>query len=70
MALHCGIKAEALAVQELGDAVFANVIFLGALSSRLALLSPDHILDAIRDRLPSRFYEKNVLAFELGRSIR
>jgi hypothetical protein len=36
-----------VATEELGDAVFANVIFLGALSSRLALLSPGHISEAI-----------------------
>jgi 2-oxoglutarate ferredoxin oxidoreductase subunit gamma len=44
---HWGIKAETVATEELGDAVFANVILLGALSSRLALLSPGHISEAI-----------------------
>jgi 2-oxoglutarate ferredoxin oxidoreductase subunit gamma len=64
---HWGIKAETVAAEELGDAVFANVIFLGALSSRLILLSPEHICEAIRERLPQRFHEKNLQAFELGR---
>lgn len=65
---HWGIKAEAVATEELGDAVFANVIFLGALSSRLALLTSEHIVEAIRERLPQRFHEKNLQAFALGRA--
>ncbi len=64
---HWGITAETAAAEELGDAVFANVIFLGALSSRLPLLSPKHIVEAIRQRLPERFHEKNLQAFEMGR---
>jgi 2-oxoglutarate ferredoxin oxidoreductase subunit gamma len=67
---HWGIKAESLAVQSLGDAIFANVIFLGALSTRLELLSLEHITLAIRERLPARYHEKNLLAFELGRGLK
>lgn len=69
VAQHWGIRAESVAAEELGDAVFANIIFLGALSSRLALLSPEHISKAIRERLPQRFHEKNLQAFALGRSL-
>lgn len=68
-AKHWGIQAEALAERELGNAVFANIIFLGALSSRLPLISIDNMLKAMGDRLPARFHDKNRLAFELGRSI-
>jgi 2-oxoglutarate ferredoxin oxidoreductase subunit gamma len=63
---HWSIKAESLAEQELGNTVFANVIFLGALSSRLKLLSSKHIIAAIRQRLPERFHENNIVAFRRG----
>jgi 2-oxoglutarate ferredoxin oxidoreductase subunit gamma len=66
---HWGIKAETVATEDLGDAVFANVIFLGALSSSLTVLSPEHIIEAIRGRLPESFHEKNLQAFELGRKL-
>jgi 2-oxoglutarate ferredoxin oxidoreductase subunit gamma len=61
------IKAEDLAEHELGDAVFANVIFLGALSRALPQISPDNLIKALRERLPAKFHEKNLKAFELGR---
>jgi len=68
-AKHWGIRAESLAEQELGDAVFANVMFLGALSSRLDIISPEHLLRAMHNRLPQRFHDKNLRAFDLGRSL-
>lgn len=68
-AQHWGIRAEAQAGQELGNAVFANIIFLGALSSRLKLLSAASIITALQQRLPSRFHQQNLKAFELGRAL-
>jgi 2-oxoglutarate ferredoxin oxidoreductase subunit gamma len=62
------LPAESLALRELGDQVFANVIFLGALSARLPMIAPESILDAFQDRLPPRFYDDNCRAFALGRS--
>jgi len=67
-ARHLAIGAEALALEQLGDAVFANIIFLGALSRRCGLLSPDSIITALKQRLP-RHIEKNIQAFEIGRSL-
>jgi 2-oxoglutarate ferredoxin oxidoreductase subunit gamma len=66
---HREIRAEQLAERELGSQVYANVIFLGALSSRLSLLSADSIATAITERLPARTLENNLRAFELGRSL-
>jgi 2-oxoglutarate ferredoxin oxidoreductase subunit gamma len=65
---HLPLRAEAIAERELGSAVFANIVFLGALSRRLPQLSPENLIRAIRDRLPPRSHEKNIRAFELGRS--
>lgn len=67
-AQHLSIPAEMLAQRELGDAVFANIIFLGVLSRRLPQVSPDNLVRALCDRLPPRFHEKNLRAFELGRA--
>jgi len=66
---HWEIGAETLAEEELGSAVFGNIVFLGALSSQLGCISPDNIVRALRDRLPERFLDKNRRAFELGRSL-
>ena len=63
------LAAEALALEPLGDQVYANVIFLGALSARLPLLSQDAILRALKERLPGRFYDANCRAFALGREL-
>jgi 2-oxoglutarate ferredoxin oxidoreductase subunit gamma len=68
-ARHWEIHAESLAQQELGDEVFANVLFLGALSSKLDIISRDSLLTALRNRLPQRFHDKNLLAFDLGLSL-
>jgi len=68
-AQHWGIRAESLAERELGSAVFANVIFLGALSSKLKVLSRENLVKALRERLPARFHEQNLASFELGRSL-
>jgi 2-oxoglutarate ferredoxin oxidoreductase subunit gamma len=68
-AQHRAIRAESLAEQELGDAVFANVIFLGALSSKLEIISRENLLRALHNRLPQRFHDKNLLAFDLGVSL-
>jgi 2-oxoglutarate ferredoxin oxidoreductase subunit gamma len=68
-AQHREINAEAMAESELGSPVFANIIFLGALSSRLTQVSPDNVIRAIVDRLPERSVEKNLQAFELGRTL-
>lgn len=67
-AQHLSIPAEMLAQRELGDAVFANIIFLGVLSRRLPQVVPDNLVRALRDRLSPRFHEKNLRAFELGRA--
>ena len=66
---HWAIRAETLAEQELGDAVFANVIFLGALSSKLGIISRENLLTALKNRLPQRFLDNNLRAFDLGLSL-
>ena len=68
-AKHWAIRAEFMAEQDLGDAVFANVIFLGALSSKLEIISRENLLKAIHNRLPQRSHDKNLRAFDLGRSL-
>ncbi|KAF0219130.1 MAG: 2-oxoglutarate ferredoxin oxidoreductase subunit [Geobacteraceae bacterium] len=68
-ARHWAIRAESLAERELGNAVFANVIFLGALSSKLKSISSENLVRALQDRLPPRYHEQNLRALELGRSL-
>ncbi len=50
----------------LGDGRMANVVMLGALSTRLSI--PKEVWQkAMRTRLPSRYLEGNLKAFEAGR---
>lgn len=67
-ARHLAVAAESLALETLGDTVFANMIFLGALSRSCGLLFPECIITALQQRLP-RHIEKNLQAFEIGRSL-
>ena len=66
-ACHRAIAGETLAERELGNAQYANVLYLGVLSAHCGLLVPEHIVTAIRQRLPERSHENNIRAFELGR---
>ncbi len=66
-AQHLAVAAEALAQQEFGNQIFANVVFLGALSRILTLIEPAHILRALVEKIP-RFSEDNIRAFHLGRA--
>lgn len=68
-ARHQSVQAESLAQNELGDQVYANIIFLGVLSAQLPVLSGESLLQAMQNRLPARFSEQNRRAFELGRQL-
>lgn len=52
--------------QELGDVRMANVVMLGALSTRLPI-GPDVWEKTLRLRLPPRYFEPNLHAFRTGR---
>lgn len=52
--------------QELGDVRMANVVMLGALSTRLPI-GPDVWEKTLRMRLPPRYLEPNLHAFRTGR---
>lgn len=69
VARHLSVPAESLALKELGDQVYANMIFLGSLSFQLPLLSENSLLQAMQTRLPVRFSEQNRRAYELGRQL-
>jgi indolepyruvate ferredoxin oxidoreductase beta subunit len=59
------IRASHIA-HELGDARMANVVMLGVLTTLLPL-SIDAWQEALRMRLPPRYHDANVLAFDAGR---
>lgn len=63
------VRAGATARAELGSELFANVVFLGALSGLVEdTLAPEHVRRALVERVP-RFPTENARAFELGRSL-
>jgi 2-oxoglutarate ferredoxin oxidoreductase subunit gamma len=62
------VPAGAMARGELGDELFANVVFLGALGGLLeGRLAPEHLRGALFEQV-QRFQALNGRAFELGRS--
>ncbi|MBJ6724366.1 2-oxoacid:acceptor oxidoreductase family protein [Geomesophilobacter sediminis] len=69
-ARYLPLPAEALAQDELGSPVYANVILLGALSGQLPLVSEASLLRGLEERLDARFHEANRRAFSLGRNFR
>lgn len=55
-----------LAMQKLGKSVVTNIIALAALSSDAGLIDAASLRDALKRRVPARFLELNLKAFELG----
>jgi indolepyruvate ferredoxin oxidoreductase beta subunit len=51
---------------ELGDGRMANVVMLGAMSNLLPI-TEEHWIEALKVRLPTRYIEGNLKAFEAGR---
>jgi len=54
------------AKEELGNAMFANIIALGALVGVTNVVSRDSLVQAVLDRVPKGTEEKNKKALELG----
>ncbi|MCE7738506.1 MAG: indolepyruvate oxidoreductase subunit beta [Candidatus Heimdallarchaeota archaeon] len=60
------IKAENLAI-EAGLALTQNIVLLGALSQVEEFpLTEDELRDALKQRVPAKYVEQNLKAFELG----
>jgi indolepyruvate ferredoxin oxidoreductase beta subunit len=60
------IEAEKLAI-EAGLALTQNIVLLGALSQVEGFpLSDDELREALRERVPAKYIEQNLKAFELG----
>ncbi|MHA1445749.1 MAG: 2-oxoacid:acceptor oxidoreductase family protein [Candidatus Heimdallarchaeaceae archaeon] len=60
------IEAEILAI-EAGLALTQNIVLLGALSQVEKFpLTEDELRDALKQRVPAKYLEQNLKAFELG----
>jgi 2-oxoglutarate ferredoxin oxidoreductase subunit gamma len=53
-------------LEQIGKPIVFNICVLGALVGLTGLVKPDSLLKAIKDRVPSDFFEMNTKAFELG----
>jgi 2-oxoglutarate ferredoxin oxidoreductase subunit gamma len=62
-----GLPFTELAEDELGKAIAANIVMLGAVSQLSGLVDADALADALRRRLPARIVELNLRALQLGR---
>ena len=62
-----GLPFTHIAEQELGRAIAANIVMLGALQELSGLVSAEQLADAVRRRLPAKIVELNLRALMLGR---
>ena len=62
-----GLPFTHIAEQELGRAIAANIVMLGALRELSGLVTAEQLADAVRRRLPAKIVELNLRALALGR---
>ncbi len=52
--------------EKLGNPIVANIIMLGFFTGVTGIISPEAMMQAIKDRVPKRFWEINEKAFKEG----
>ncbi len=52
--------------EKLGNPIVANIVMLGFFTEVTGIISPDAMMQAIKDRVPKRFWEINERAFQEG----
>ena len=62
-----GLPFTHIAEQELGRAIAANIVMLGALQELTGVVTADQLADAVRRRMAAKIVELNLRALELGR---
>ena len=63
-----GLPFTRIAEDELGKAIAANIVMLGALQALTGVVEREALADAVRRRLPAKIVELNLRALELGAS--
>ena len=61
-----GLPFTDLAEAELGKAIAANIVMLGALQALTGVVEHDALADAVRRRLPAKIVDLNLRALEVG----
>ena len=61
-----GLPFTQLAETELGKAIAANIVMLGALQELSGVIGAEPLADAVRRRLPAKIVELNLKALQLG----
>ena len=61
-----GLPFTRLAEEELGKAIAANIVMLGALQELSGVIDEGPLADAVRRRLPAKIVELNLKALQLG----
>lgn len=67
--VHLGVQGTDLALETLGSAQAANMVFLGVLSGLTRLVSLDSLLEAAKEGVPQKFQDMNRRALEEGFSL-
>jgi 2-oxoglutarate ferredoxin oxidoreductase subunit gamma len=62
----CELPFTETAKNTFGDALYANMVMLGAFTRITKLVTPAHVEKAIRENVPARTLETNVNAFKRG----
>jgi len=63
------VPVTAIAADEIGAQITANMVMLGFLRQATAVFPEDSLLSAIRDSVPERFIELNIKAAERGKQL-
>jgi len=61
-----GLPFTEIAEVELGKAIAANIVMLGALQALTGIVDGEALADAVRRRLPAKIVDLNLRALELG----
>ncbi|HWR31193.1 MAG TPA: 2-oxoacid:acceptor oxidoreductase family protein [Negativicutes bacterium] len=70
LASQISISARDIAIEQLGQDIFANIVYLGVLGQYFkAYISREKLLEALTAKVPRAMGAKNVRAFELGYSL-
>jgi 2-oxoglutarate ferredoxin oxidoreductase subunit gamma len=63
------VPARDLAIEKLGNSLFANIIIYGKIIKFLdGKIKKEHAIDALKQRIP-RFIDENIMAFDIGYSL-
>ncbi|ABR31607.1 pyruvate oxidoreductase subunit gamma [Thermosipho melanesiensis] len=63
------IQASKLALEKLGNEMFANMIMLGVVVKATSIVKLEHLIDSIKENLNPKYVDKNIEAVKYGTTL-